>query len=208
MKINWKLDLDLQRHPAVARFRSMSLGGRLGVIAVVVLLGWVALEQWSWSWARSWSEQADRIQQALSDSRALANEADPQATAGAELFGPVEPPVGESEGAEKMAQAVVEVVKKHSTNNFSYDAQRASSRLAGGAAMSGGQRLSKVSGEVQFEATPEEAAKIIADLEASPAIEGISSLGFQRRDGERKLVVRLTVEAWVFAARSSTGRMG
>jgi hypothetical protein len=115
--------------------------------------------------------------------------------------------VGESEGAEQMAQAVVEVVKKHSTNNFSYDAQRASARLAGGTATAGGQRLSKVSGEVQFEATPEEAAKIIADLEASPAIEGISSLGFQRRDGERKLVVRLTVEAWVFAARSS-GRMG
>jgi hypothetical protein len=207
MRINWKLDLDLQRHPAMARFRSMSLGGRLGVIAVVVLLGWVALEQWSWSWARAWSEQADRIEQALSDSRALANEADPQATAGAELFGPVEPPVGESEGAEQMAQAVVEVVKKHSTNNFSYDAQRASARLAGGTATAGGQRLSKVSGEVQFEATPEEAAKIIADLEASPAIEGISSLGFQRRDGERKLVVRLTVEAWVFAARSN-GRMG
>ena len=62
-------------------------------------------------------------------------------------------------------------------------------------------------GEVQFEATPEETAKIIADLEASPAIEGISSLGFQRREGERKLVVRLTVEAWVFAARSN-GRMG
>jgi hypothetical protein len=205
----WKLDLDLDRHPTLARWRTLSRGGQVAVAAVVVLLAWLALEQWSWSWARAWTSEAERIELALSDSRALASAADPVAVKGAELFGPVEPPVGESEGAEAMAKAVVEVVKRHAHSNFSYDAQRASSSLPGAPVMIGGsgQRLSKVTGEVQFEASPEEAARIIEALEASPAIEAISSMRLQRRDGERKVMVRLTVEAWVYAARRG-GRMG
>jgi hypothetical protein len=204
-----KLDFDLDHHPTLARWRSLPRTGQLGVAAVVLLLGWLALEQWSWSWAREWSAQADRIERALSDARTLASAPDASVSTGAELYGPIDPPAGESEGAEAMAKAVVEVVKRHSTGNFSYDAQRASSSLPGAPLMVGGssQRLSKVTGEVQFEATPEVTAKIIEELEASPSIEAVNSIRLQRRDGERKVMVRLTVESWVFAARRS-GRMG
>lgn len=207
--MKWKLDLDLDRHPTLARWRSLPRSQQIAVAAVGVLLAWLALEQWSWSWAREWSAEADRIERALSDSRSLASEVDPVTAAGAELYGPIDPPAGESEGAEAMAKAVVEVVKRHGTSNFSYDAQRASSSLAGAPVTIGGsgQRLSKVTGEVQFESSPEEASKIIEELEASPAIEAINSVRLQRRDGERKVMVRLTVEAWVFAARRG-GRMG
>ena len=203
-----RMEFDLDRHPTLARWRALPRAGQVGVAVVVVLLGWLALEQWSWSWARSWSAEADRIEQALSDARRLADAPDPSVAVGAELYGPIDPPGGESEGAEAMAKAVVEVVKRHTVSNFSYDAQRASSSLPGAPVMVGNsaQRLSKVTGELQFESSPEEAARIIEELEASPSIEAVNSVRLQRRDGERKVMVRLTVESWVFAARR--GRMG
>ena len=203
-----RMEFDLDRHPTLARWRSLPRTGQIGVAAVIVLLGWLALEQWSWSWARNWSAEADRIEQALSDARRLAATPDASVSSGAELYGPIDPPGGESEGAEAMAKAVVEVVKRHTISNFSYDAQRASSSLPGAPVMVGNsaQRLSKVTGELQFESSPEEAARIIEALEASPSIEAVNSVRLQRRDGERKVMVRLTVEDWVFAARR--GRMG
>lgn len=206
--IDWKLDFDLDRNPTLARFRGLSRGGKVAVVGVVVLLAWVALEQWSWSWARSWAGECERIERALADSRELAAGADPVAVTGAELYGPVDPPSGESEGAEAMAQAVVDIVKRHGTAHFTYDAQRASTRLSGAATLGGAQRLSKVSGEVQFEATPAEAAKIVAELEASSAVESISALRIQKRENEGKVVVRLTVEAWVYPAPKVAGRTG
>jgi len=206
--MQWKIDFDLDRNPTLARFRSLSRGGKIAVAATAVLLAWVALEQWSWSWARDWAGECERIEAALSDSRQLASGADAVAVTGAELYGPVDPPSGESEGAEAMAQAVVDVVKRHGTTNFTYDAQRASSRLSGGATVGGSQRLSKVSGEVQFEATPAETAKIISDLESNPAIEAVSALRIQKRENEGKVIVRLTVEAWVYAAPRAAGRAG
>lgn len=200
--IQWKLDLDLDRNPTLARIRALPPGKRAAVVGGALLLAWLALEQWSWSWARDWSERGDRIEQALAESRALASGDDPAARAGAELFGPVEPPAGETEGAAAMTQAVVDVVKRHTTTNFSFDAQRASSRLPGNVTLAGAsERLSRVSGELRFEATPSEAAKIIQELEASQAIEAISALRLEKIDNETRLKVRLTVEAWVFGSR-------
>jgi hypothetical protein len=206
----WRLDFDLDRNPTLARVRSLPPAGKVAVAAIALLLTWMALEQFSWSWARSWGDEAERIERALSDSSELASSEDPVARNGAEVFGPVDPPRGESQGAEAMARAVVEVVKKHAVNQFSFDAQRASTRLSGGSSAGpfGNQKLSKVTGELQFEATPAETAKIIAELESSPAIDAVSALRMQRRENEGKVMVRLTVEAWVFASKSSSGRMG
>lgn len=207
--MKWRIEMDLERNPTLARWRGLSPGARLGVGLLAVLLAWLALDQWSWSLARDWSSEADRIERAIEDSRTLASDIPASVTSAAELFGPIEPPTGESEGAEALAQAVVEAVKRQNLSNYSFDAQRASTSLAGAPVMIGGspQRLSKVSGEVQFEASPEQAAKVIADLEASPAIETISAVRLQRRDADRKVMVRLTVEAWVRASRRS-GRQG
>lgn len=204
----WRIDFDLDRNPTLARIRALPKAGQLGVLAAALLMAWLALEQWSWSWARSWSEQADRIERALADSSELASSVDPVAGSGAELYGPVDPPGGESEGAEAMARAVVDVVKKHSVSQFSFDAQRASTRLGGAQTSFGNQKLSRVQGDLQFEATPAETAKIIAELEASPAIEAVSAVRMQRRENDNRVGVRMTVEAWVFASRSGAGRTG
>ena len=92
--------------------------------------------------------------------------------------------------------------KKYSTSNFSYDAQRASTRLTG--ASTSGEKIAKVSGELQFECSPDVFSKIIADIESSPAIESISSIRLQRKEAEKKLNVRMTVDTWVIPGKSAT----
>ncbi len=64
-----------------------------------------------------------------------------------------------------------------------------------------GQRVERVVGEVGFTATPEQAAAIIAELESSPEIESISRLRMVRSQTDRKVDVKLTVEAWILAGR-------
>jgi hypothetical protein len=203
--IEWKIDL--ANNPTLVRIRNLPPGKRAAVIGAAVLVAWLALEQWSWSWARAWSDQADRIQRALAESRSLAGSDDPMARTGAELYGPVEPPTSENDGAQAMAEAVNAVLKRHSTGGFSYDAQRASTRLPGSVNIGGSaDRISRVTGEVRFEASPAEAAKIISELESNPAIEAISALRIEKMENDTRVSVRLTVEAWVFGTRSSGRR--
>ena len=205
--MNFKLDFNLDRNPTLARIRSLPPVGRYGVIAVGILAAYMAIDSWSWSWARSWNAQADHIQKIISDSAQIIEESDTTVHAGPELYGIVNPIAGESEGAESMAKAVVEIVKKYSTTNFSYDAQRASTRIPGLSAS--GEKISKVSGELQFECSPDIFSKIVADIESSPAIESISSIRIQRKEAEKKLVVRMTVDSWVIPSKSAnSGGLG
>ena len=205
--MNFKLDFNLDRNPTLARIRSLPPVGRYGVIAVGILAAYMAINSWSWSWARSWNAQADHIQKIISDSAQIIADSDTTVLAGPELYGLVNPIAGESEGAESMAKAVVEIVKKYSTTNFSYDAQRASTRISGLSAS--GEKISKVSGELQFECSPDIFSKIVADIESNPAIESISSIRIQRKEAEKKLVVRMTVDSWVIPSKSAnSGGLG
>ena len=55
--MNFKLDFNLDRNPTLARIRSLPPVGRYGVIAVGILAAYMAIDSWSWSWARSWNAQ-------------------------------------------------------------------------------------------------------------------------------------------------------
>ncbi|MCE9619392.1 MAG: hypothetical protein K8R92_05750 [Planctomycetes bacterium] len=201
--MNLKLDFNLDRNPTLAQIRSLPPAGRWGVLLLALVVAYFAVDALSWSWARSWNEQADRIQKILSDTAETIANNDSASNVGPETFGPAEPIGSESEGAESMAKAIVGIVKKYSTTNFGYDAQRASTRLSGMSA--GGDKLSKVSGELQFECSPEVFSKIVADIESHPAIESISSIRLQRKEAERKVVVHMTVDAWVVPSKSASG---
>ncbi len=200
--MKFKLDFNLDRNPTLAQIRSLPTAGRYGVIALAILAAYFAVDSWSWSWARAWDLEADRIQKILSDSAKITANSSGTPSIGPETFGPVLPIGSESEGAQSMATAVVEIVKKYSTTNFSYDAQRASTRLSGVSA--NGEKIAKVSGELQFECSADVFSKIVADIESSPAIESISSIRLQRKEVEKKLNVRMTVDTWVIPGKSAT----
>ena len=200
--MKFKLDFNLDRNPTLAQIRSLPTAGRYGVIALAILAAYFAVDSWSWNWARTWNLEADRIQKILSDSAKITANSSDTPSIGPETFGPVLPIGSESEGAQSMATAVVEIVKKYSTTNFSYDAQRASTRLSGVSA--NGEKIAKVSGELQFECSADVFSKIVADIESSPAIESISSIRLQRKEAEKKLDVRMTIDTWVIPGKSST----
>ncbi len=198
--MKFKLDFNLDRNPALAQIRSLPSSGRYGLIALAILASYFAVDSWSWSWARSWNSEADRIKKILSDSAEIVANYGDTPLIGPETFGPVSPVGSESEGAQSMAIAVVDIVKKYSTLNFSYAAERASMRLTGFS--TSGEKIAKVSGELQFECSPEVFSKIVADIENSPAIESISSIRLQRKEAEKKLTVRMTVDTWVIPGKS------
>ncbi len=200
--MKFKLDFNLDRNPTLAQIRSLPTASRYGLIALTILAAYFAVDSWSWNWARTWNLEADRIQKILSDSAKITGNTEDTPSMGPETFGPVLPIGSESEGTQSMATAVVEIVKKYSTTNFSYDAQRASTRLAGVSA--NGEKIAKVSGELQFECSADVFSKIVADIESSPAIESISSIRLQRKEVEKKLNVRMTVDTWVIPGKSAT----
>ena len=63
-----------------------------------------------------------------------------------------------------------------------------------------GEQVERITGDLRFDATPEVAAEIIAELEASPDIDAISNIRMTRQPGPRKVTVDLTVETWIITA--------
>jgi hypothetical protein len=57
-------------------------------------------------------------------------------------------------------------------------------------------RIDRLTKEVKFDATPDAALAVIADLEASPHVDSISSVRIVR-DAGGKVKVTLTIESWI-----------
>jgi len=120
-------------------------------------------------------------------------------------IGEVATPGGKNEGGVAMSNAVIEIMGtmkysfglNASGGNLPQDISRSVSR--------GGQRLSRLTGDLKFEATPEKAVDIIAAFETHPDIEAVSSVRLTRSSAG-KLTVRLTLEAWVVAEKTTGGR--
>ena len=68
-----------------------------------------------------------------------------------------------------------------------------------------GKDLSRLSGELKFDATPEQAIAYIAAFEAHPDIEAVSSVRLTKTSAG-KVTVRLTLEVWVEATSRLGGR--
>ena len=77
-------------------------------------------------------------------------------------------------------------------------------RNALGEVLSPGQSVEQVKKTIRFDATPEQLANVGAALEESPFVVGISHIDFRRdRDGQRRVLVDLTVDGWVLARQGA-----
>ena len=111
--------------------------------------------------------------------------------------GPVLKPRPAAQGELALNQAVNEIIGEHDVSNFSYSMRIQGTMSAG--ALSGltrNVRPQLLSGDLKFNATPETAMAIIAQLEARPEIEAIASGRLSRMAG-RRVSVHLMLEAWV-----------
>ena len=67
--------------------------------------------------------------------------------------------------------------------------------------------MARITGDLRFDASPQEATAIIAELEASPKIEAVSRVRLTRQGGRPKVTVDLSVESWIIATKRQ-GRRG
>ncbi len=114
-------------------------------------------------------------------------------------LGVVEAPGREAVAENALNDVINAVIKRHtvSGDSFSY---RGPSKMRRGTlsnVIAAGERIERITGELRFESTPQQAIEIVAELESSRWIDAISTLRLTRLAGPRKIRVDLTVEALI-----------
>jgi len=100
---------------------------------------------------------------------------------------------------------VNETLKKHAATNPNFSA-RTRGKLPNNALTSvrQGGRIDRYTVDLKFDATPQAAAAIIADIESSPAVHSVNSIRMVRDTGG-KVKVAIAFEAWTLEAKSKGG---
>ena len=126
-------------------------------------------------------------------------------------LGVVDKPGREAAAENALNDVINDVLKRHtvSGDSFSY---RGPSKMRRGTlsdVIAPGERVERISGELRFESTPQQAIEIVAELESSRWIDAISMLRLTRLAGPRKIRVDLTVEALIVSTerRARVGGM-
>ncbi|MFM8697368.1 MAG: hypothetical protein ACKOHI_10925 [Phycisphaerales bacterium] len=188
-----------------ARFDALPSRQRWLVVAVLAVAGYLVVDEYVWSWSRAWQAESVQIEAALRRGAARRAPASVDLARAVATFGAVEPPADAARGREELAQAIEDVAKAHKVAGYSYEV-RVGPRVKDPDAAVLAPAIERIQAEVRFDTTADELPRIVADLEAHPAIEAISALRIQRNDQARKMNVQATIEAWVVAGRGRRDR--
>ncbi len=193
------------------RFRRLPRALQWAVYAAVGMGGFVVVNDHVWKQAAEWRRQADSIQaqlQDVHDGRSIADKLlKMQDTIVA--HGPVSIPDSDDAeaGSDAFNATVTAVLKAHSVRNDSFDRRDLSKlKLDHASFVPAGQEAHYISGDLRFEASPDEAIAVIAELESSPDIEAVTSVRMIRPGSARRVKVQVTLEAWVLTASKSSKR--
>lgn len=121
-------------------------------------------------------------------------------------IGAVNRPEGQAEAADALADAINDVLAAHTVTGDSalIRPPQKLPRETMTALLGPGERAYKLTAEVSFDATPEEAVAIIAELEARTEIESVSAVRLVKR-GNNKVTADITVESWLVKKEKSLG---
>jgi hypothetical protein len=121
-----------------------------------------------------------------------------------ETLGKVQFPGSEAESAAAFHSLVNSVLSKNSAANptFAFRPKGNLPKNALGAAARN-RRVERLTGDLKFDASPEAATSIIAELESSPDVEAINSVRITKI-AQGKVQVQLALEAWVLASAGAT----
>ncbi len=168
----------------------------------------ISVNDYVWPLAEDWNQQADRIEMQFQSVRDGQKIADHLLSMRNPLVahGEIRIPDQAGEGGPALDAAVTAVMNRHSIRH-TYD-RRAPVTLKGSLATitEGRGEPQSISAELRFEASPEDATTVIAQLESSADIEAISNVRITRITGARRLKVQLTLEAWVFSRKPTVNR--
>lgn len=188
-----------------ARYAALPQRQRIAVIAAACLLGWFVADELVWKYAREWSAESTQIEQALDRGGRRAGTVTTDLRRSVATFGPLEPPGPAATGREELARAIDEALRAHKVNGYGYEA-RTGQRVKDADAATLGGAIDRLQAEVKFEVGADELPSLVAELESSPVIDGITSLRLERVDAGRKVKVQATIESWVISAGGRSAR--
>lgn len=196
----------------VQRFRTLPRAARWAVFAGAILVAYFAVVEPVIDRINTTASRADDRESAL-----VALAKDPigaqssEVALGVRKFGAVELPGDPEVRSVAFNRRVVEVLSKHRIRNDTSTTR--TMPLGAGplkSAYTEEERIDRLVREVQFSATPEELAAVIADLESSPEVAAVSRVQLRRGDNQdtaaRQLKVTLAVETWVVNRRGGRAR--
>lgn len=196
------------------RYRELPRAGRWGLWALGGLVFYflvveVAVERWS-----TWTAQASAAEARLIDwsGSSDARKADESTVMnGTRLFGQVSFPGPEAERSQALRARIAEVLKKHGIRE--YEERGREFLLERGplaTAVGTGSRVRRIVRDVTFEATPDTMTLILADLERTPEVSGVSGVSIRKTTGSgnrggssRNLSIRIAVETWGLAREAA-----
>ena len=193
----------------MAQYQKMSRPMQWASLAAVGLVLFLLWDRVVTPYTNDLNDAGDRIANNVRELRSIETDAAKLKNTRSNVvwtIGPVRPPAPVAEGARMFDQIVNEVMQKHGATNFTLSS-RPRGKLPRSALVGftrGGTRIDRLTADIKFDASPENAVAIIAELESSPHIESITTLRLVRDTG-RKVRVNLSVEWWVIAAASSEG---
>lgn len=198
------------RSNLTARFLRLKPLWRFSLIGIGIILIYVFLDDYCWTYARSWTKEGNRLQTLLERGAERRGPLSTDIERAAIAFGSVEIPDDVAKTSESLALAVNETMKKHRITLYGYEA------LSGGkfststmteVAGTGG-RIERMRGDVQFEVSADDVGQIIADFEESPSIDSLNSIKLRWIENQKKVDIRLSTEAWAIAARDPRKKGG
>jgi hypothetical protein len=191
------------------RFRQWPRALQWAALAAIGLALFFIWSDYLSAWTDRVAKRADALQSQIADVRQASDLVSkfnaPDMKQVVESMGQVDEPKDATKGADLLQDEINAVLKKHTVSNQGYD-QRSRGRLPAGTLGSvTTRRLDRLTGDLKFTATPEEATAIIAELESSAIVVSIDTVRMVK-DANRKVKVNLSLEAWVES--SDTGRSG
>jgi hypothetical protein len=114
-------------------------------------------------------------------------------------LGQVETPGEERTGRQTLTYVVNDVLARFDCSDDTFNLRSGGDNLPrrySDDILGPGRRIRRLSGEVKFSASPENAIAIISEFERHPDIEGVPDVRITKGDG-RNLDVRLQLEVWV-----------
>lgn len=191
-------------HSLTARFRSYPVLLQwllIGMTAVAVVLLW---KDFIWARAVEWNERADAYERAVSDSQRTVSNLPRTTQEAIVALGEMNPPGSKPDGAAALSREINAILARYNTTNEEVKdkAPVPFRRNEMPQIIPAGRSGEKLSTEVRFSSSQEDAYRIIAELERSPHIATVSSVLIMRSQNPnmRQVVTRLSVESWVSTA--------
>ncbi len=176
--------------------------------AGVFLLGYLFVVEPVLNVQSDLSMRAERARTSLAGYVADASEQsrlDTQVSRDEERYGPVAMPASFEQRSAELDKDIRRILDENAIERESIVARLSQMpRNALGDVLSPGQSVEQVKKTIRFDATPEQLANVIAALEESPFVVGIAHIDIRReRDGQRRVLVDLTVDSWVLARQGA-----